>query len=91
LTSLPKGLLDKLSGEESIVETSTYAGDGDMFVISIREPKQKSRKTLLSTVTEDYIYDKEYDVWGTLAFLYTKVVLTSFLLEKKKIAGRLSD
>jgi hypothetical protein len=91
LTSLAKGFLDKISREESIVETSTYAGDENMFVISIREPKQKSRKTLLSTVNKDYIYDKEYDVWGTLEFLYTKVVLTSFLLEKKKIAGRLND
>jgi hypothetical protein len=85
MAGLLKGLLDKIWKRDSIVEISTFTGDTEMLVISVREPKKKSRKTILSSVQQDYIYDKEDDVWGALEFLYSKIVLSLFYDEKKKI------
>jgi hypothetical protein len=47
MAGLLKGLLDKIWKQNCIVEISTFTGDTEMFVISLREPKQKSRKTIL--------------------------------------------
>ena len=91
LATLAKLLIDRLSGEESIVETTKYLDAVDMFVISVREAKLKTRKTILSTEAKDFIYDNDQKVQETLSFLFRKVVLDRFISEKKQIPGRECD
>jgi hypothetical protein len=99
LSGILKEILDtlyQLSGgeeeEEPFVDSSPYNQDQeDTFVVKIREPKLKSKRTVLSTCEHHHIFSNESDLSGTLQFLFSEVVLKSFLPESKKIPGRLND
>ena len=52
MAGLLKGLLDKIWKQNCIVEISTFTGDTEMFVISLREPKQKSKTQKRKKVVE---------------------------------------
>ena len=75
MATLAKLLIDRLSGEDSIVEITKYLAEDDIFVISVRQAKLNTRKTILSTEAKDFSDDNEHKVLETLSFLFRKVVL----------------
>ena len=96
LASRLKQILDILynrSGgdqDESLVESSSCDHE-DVFVVQIREPNVKSKKTVISTCEKHHVSNNNADLLGTLDFLYSQIVLKCFIPESKKIPGRLND
>ena len=73
------------------MEITKYLAEDDIFVISVRQAKLNTRKTILSTEAKDFSDDNEHKVLETLSFLFRKVVLDRFFSEKKQIPGREYD